>query len=269
MECLRNLAEEIEKKSKEKERFFACVSHELRNPLNSLLASIEILATTSKSKQIELLSSAKACGDTLLHLIGNILDVTKIKDQKMELNIISSDIKEIIHKVIMMHKMKAKNKGLSLEFLGDPTIPSCVKVDPEKITQILINLISNSIKFTERGKIIVNLTWAPILVEDYSSLDIEFVIEEMANNSNRDELLFNNIEEIEEHSRIRDKKDLAKKLKSYGGIPKSQSDDIFVSGPWIQYEKNYSLVKSSRRQFQDVIYIYIFIYISIKIDEKK
>ena len=101
------MAGEIENKSKEKERFFACVSHELRNPLNSLLACVEILPTTPQAKQGELLSSAKTCGDTLLHLIGNILDISKIKDKKMELNLTDADISEVMRKTILMHKIKA------------------------------------------------------------------------------------------------------------------------------------------------------------------
>ena len=147
------MAGEIENKSKEKERFFACVSHELRNPLNSLLACVEILPTTPQAKQGELLSSAKTCGDTLLHLIGNILDVSKIKDKKMELSLADCDISEVMRKVTMMHKIKAQNKGLYFDLIGDPSIPPCVKLDSAKFTQVITNLISNSIKFTEKGNV--------------------------------------------------------------------------------------------------------------------
>ena len=257
MECLKTMAEEIEEKSREKERFFACVSHELRNPLNSLLASIEILPTVAKTKRGEILTSAKICGDTLLHLIGNILDVTKIKDQKMELSITHSDITEVINKVIMMHQMKARNKGIALELIGDPNIPPCVKIDPNKMTQVLTNLISNSIKFTEEGKVIVNLSWTPILINNYSNTDFELAIEATAENSNREELL-NTVNEFSANFPSR----IAKQVKTYGSQLKTDMDqDIlgFVThGPWIEYSSNYSLI-STNRKFSTVKYIYIYI----------
>ena len=194
-----NLAQQIEEKSKEKERFFACVSHELRNPLNSLLASVEILPKTPASKQGELVSSAKSCGETLLHLIGNILDVSKIKDKKMELFFQDADITEIINKVMMMHSIKARNKGLYFQLKGDKAIPPCVKVDPAKVIQVLTNLISNSIKFTEKGIVLTALTWYPITNKNFSNIDFERIIQRELKSSNRRKVL-NSVDENVEDS---------------------------------------------------------------------
>ena len=198
MECLSNLAREIVEKSKEKERFFACISHELRNPLNSLLVSVELLTDASSSKQKELLSTAKSCGESLMHLIGNILDVTKINDKKMELFSTDIDIIELINRIIMMHKYKADNKGLIIEFIGDPYIPPCIKIDSAKMTQILTNLISNSIKFTEKGSIIIKLTWKAIIKSNFSKTDFERAIEKLEKTSSRGEIMQN----IEESTKI-------------------------------------------------------------------
>ena len=207
----------------------------------------------------KLLTVAKSCGDSLLHLIGNILDVSKIKEQKLELNIRETDISEIISKVIMMHSLKAKNKRLSLEIYGDSNIPPCVKIDGERITQILTNLISNSIKFTNIGQVIINLTWIPILIQNYSNRDFELAIEEAGESSNREELL-SMVDEYSNTSLGITRKGLGTKLMAYGSISKikEESDLLLqcIHGPWIQYPKG---PLSSRRNIPNVIYIYIYI----------
>ena len=264
MECLRNMAEEIEAKSKEKERFFACVSHELRNPLNSLLATVEIYPISPKSKRGELLTTAKSCGENLHHLIGNILDFSKIKDQKMELFLTECDIHELINKVVMMHKIKASNKGLHLELLGDPNIPPCVKADPAKLTQILTNLISNSIKFTENGSVIINLSWKQIPQKNYTEQDFEIAISETAEISNREEI----VNMVDEHPIVfrSPTRNLDEKLRSYEAVSRmdnnlEEADMLFEPrGPWIEYTRGTSNFISPRnRQKVNLIYIYIYI----------
>ena len=264
MECLRNMAEEIEEKSKEKERFFACVSHELRNPLNSLLAIVEIYPISPKSKRGELLTTAKSCGENLHHLIGNILDFSKIKDQKIELFLTECDIHELINKVVMMHKIKASNKGLHLELLGDPNIPPCVKADPAKLTQILTNLISNSIKFTENGSVIINLSWKQILQNDYTKEDFEIAIEEAGEISNREEV----ISMVDEHPIMfrSTTRDLEKKMKTYQAISRINDDNQFTKhlkahGPCIEYPKGSLIFESARSKYKETVIIYIYIYI--------
>ena len=226
---MKNLAEERDKESKEKEKFFACVSHELRNPLNSLLASVEILPSTPIAKQGELLSSAKSCGEALLHLIGNILDVSKIKDKKMELYLTDTDITELFNKVILMHKIKAQNKGLYFNLIGDTNIPPCVKLDSGKFMQVLTNLIANSIKFTEKGSVIIKLSWIPIQGEYFTNEDFELAMEATAELSNREEVL-NCIEEEIPHIK---EQDLSKRLIQYQGVNHISLEN---SGPWLSYQ---------------------------------
>ena len=247
MLCLKEMGREIENKSDEKERFFACVSHELRNPLNSLLACVEILPTTPMAKQGELLSSARTCGDTLLHLIGNILDVSKIKDKKMELNLADADITEVMRKVILMHKIKAQNKGLYFDLIGDPTIPPCVKLDSTKFTQVITNIISNSIKFTEKGSVITKLSWIPIWKENYTNEDFTFTMAEAVKLSNREEVL-DIVEEIPNPK-------LDRKLKYYNGTPRIMGN-IFTLGPRINYTHSISKESTARLPIVCTYYIY-------------
>ena len=256
---MKNLAEEINKESKEKEKFFACVSHELRNPLNTLLACVEILPNTPAAKQGELLSSAKSCGEALLHLIGNILDVSKIKDKKMEIYLTDTDISELMNKIILMHKIKVHNRRLYFELIGDPDIPPCVKLDSVKFTQVLTNLISNSIKFTEKGSIIIKLSWMPIRGEYYTNEDFEMAMEAMAESSNREEML-NLIEEEIPHVRGQD---LNKKLIQYQGVNLISLEN---SGPWLSYQPYMSSFRSVVvTQRHQVLPLYIYIYISVAI----
>ena len=263
---MKNMADKIEDKSKEKERFFACISHELRNPLNSLLASVEILPITPIWKQGEILSAAKTCGETLLHLIGNILDVSKIKDKKMEIYLTDTDITELINKVTYMHKIKAQNKGLYYDIIQDPNVPPCVKLDSGKFTQVLTNLISNSIKFTERGSVITKISWIPIHKPNYTNEDFELAIEETGRISNREDVLNCVIEEDVSPTSKR-KFDLNKKLRLYDGKPMIKQSVIVGQtspGPWIDY-MNSPLMTSQQSPIPTphVIYIYIYIYLYI------
>ena len=262
MKCLSELVQQVKEKSKEKERFFACVSHELRNPLNSLLACVEILPKAHPSRQGELLSSAKSCGDTLLHLIGNILDVSKILDKKMDLCLTEVDINEVVSKVMLMHKIKAKNKGLYFNLVGDRKIPPCVRLDHAKISQVLINLVSNSIKFTEKGIVTIKLTWTPIQKNDYLNTDFERVIEESLLLSNRENIL-NAIEENSGTGMATDRQlDIDKTLADYRVSSNTIDEDFVrapceVSGPKIEYGKELSKDKTPSLEVLD-IYIYIY-----------
>ena len=257
------LVEKVEEKSKEKDRFFACVSHELRNPLNSLLASVEILPKTAASKQGELLSSAKSCGETLLNLIGNILDVSKIKDQKMEVYYTDADITEIIDKAMMMHKVKAQKKGLYFKLIKDQNIPPCVKLDPAKIMQVLTNLISNSIKFTEMGIVVTKLTWIPIQNINYLSTDFQNVIEETIKSSNREYIVNSIDEQIGSGYFDKNDKNINNKLDLYKDLSREDSNNYIGKidaslGPKIKYSG--SITSIIRPQKAVNIYIYIYIY---------
>ena len=263
---LSELVQQVKEKSKEKERFFACVSHELRNPLNSLLASVELLPKVHLSKQGELLSAAKSCGDTLLHLIGNILDVSKIQDKKMDLCLTEVDINEVVNKVMLMHKIRAKNKGLYFSLIGDKTIPPCVRVDQAKISQILTNLISNSIKFTEKGIVKIKLTWTPIRKEDYLTTDFERVMEENLLLSNRENIL----DAVEEHSEtdlaMGHPLDIDKTIEDYR-VSLTNFEWAYDRAPWeangpkIEYEIDRHQGKNQPLEVIYILYIYIYIYI--------
>jgi signal transduction histidine kinase len=160
------MKEETERVSHERELFFASMSHELRNPLNSLLGCIELLKDANPTMRESLLETAQVCSETLLNLIGNILDASKIRNNKLVLMNSTVDLKDSLSKIINMMKFLAENKGLRLKVKFGKGFPNYVEYDYNKLNQVIINLIGNAIKFTEKGGVFVLLSWTPILRAD-------------------------------------------------------------------------------------------------------
>jgi signal transduction histidine kinase len=138
--------------------------HELRNPMNALLGSVELLEQSENAYAYdeEVLTTAKICGDTLMNLIGNILDASKIEANKLELLPEPVYIKETLEKVHRIALITSKPKALFVKLLIDPNLPECLSLDPKKLTQVLINLIGNAVKFTDKGGIIMKVEWIPL-----------------------------------------------------------------------------------------------------------
>jgi signal transduction histidine kinase/CheY-like chemotaxis protein len=185
---LKRLKEEVEKKNKENEIFFASMSHELRNPLNALLGSLDLLKDADDTLKEELLQIAKTCSETLLNLIGNILDVSKIRANKLELVPSAVDLKEGISKMAKMMQSIANQKGIYLKLKFSQNFPIYLDVDFNKLNQVIINLLGNSIKFTEKGGVIVKVQWIPILSNDPDSLQYKFT-QKLLQKSSRKELI--------------------------------------------------------------------------------
>jgi two-component system, sensor histidine kinase len=151
----------IKKTSEEKEIFFASMSHELRNPLNSLLGSIELLDEADEALKLSLLDNAKVCSETLLVLIGNILDFSQMKAKKLLLHYSPGDIKDAILKIGKMMNTLAQNKGIYLKIKFRKQLFPLLEFDYNKLSQIMINLLGNAIKFTAKGGVRVYVDWVP------------------------------------------------------------------------------------------------------------
>ncbi|MDC5853018.1 ATP-binding protein [Vibrio europaeus] len=150
-------AEESERSTKE---FVAMINHELRTPLNGLLGSAELLAGTPlDEEQQTLLSNLSHSGDLLRHIINDILDFSKMSAGMMQLipsQFLWSEMREM---VLGIFETKALEKGIGFEIIEENTIPTALIGDFERISQILINLVGNAIKFTSRGEVIVKVKW--------------------------------------------------------------------------------------------------------------
>eukprot|EP01022_Parablepharisma_sp_SALTPOND_P024360 TRINITY_DN536_c0_g1_i1.p1 TRINITY_DN536_c0_g1~~TRINITY_DN536_c0_g1_i1.p1 ORF type:complete len:666 (+),score=101.58 TRINITY_DN536_c0_g1_i1:574-2571(+) len=164
-EDVKKTNERIAANTKEKEMFFATMSHEIRNPLQSLLGSIELLEEPKLKKETfrHLLGICKSCSETVLNLISNILDVSKITAEKMQLSPAPADLREIVNKIARVLEPRAEAKGIHLRVQKDPQMPPSLELDPQRISQVILNLVSNAIKFTKKGLILVKLQWFPLI----------------------------------------------------------------------------------------------------------
>jgi signal transduction histidine kinase/CheY-like chemotaxis protein/HPt (histidine-containing phosphotransfer) domain-containing protein len=146
-------------KSKEfKEQFLANMSHEIRTPMNAILGMTNLtLNTPVNTKQKEYLTAIKKSSENLLVIINDILDLSKLEAGKMELESISFRIKDMIEQASVSMQFKAKEKGLQLVTEISTDVPAVIKGDPARLTQVLINLIGNAIKFTAAGQVAVKV----------------------------------------------------------------------------------------------------------------
>ncbi|OEY73114.1 tetratricopeptide repeat-containing hybrid sensor histidine kinase/response regulator [Salegentibacter salarius] len=151
--------ENAEKASLAKAQFLSTITHELRTPLYAVTGLTHLLLEESPTEnQKEHLNSLKFSGEYLLSLINNILDLNKLEANKVEIMEASFDLKKRISDVLVALKNSADEKNTKIHFNYDDSIPEELKGDPLKISQILINLIGNSIKFTEDGDIWINVS---------------------------------------------------------------------------------------------------------------
>lgn len=158
-ENLRKARQEAEKSNESKSLFLASMSHEIRTPMNAVLGILDLLKdSTLTEKQLTLISTARDSGELLMTIINDILDFTKMDIDEQVLQLSDFDLHQVLNNCITLLKHLAKKKSLNLAIMMSADLPQFVKGDADRIKQILINLINNAIKFTEKGSITVNVT---------------------------------------------------------------------------------------------------------------
>lgn len=146
--------DKLEKADQVKNEFIANMSHEIRTPLNVVLTTLQLLKQSKQEiKEKELIDSALSSGRTLLTIINDILDISKLEAGKLEIENTEFDLSKLIQDTINEQATIAESKGLDLVVGSMQTISGVWYGDPTRIKQILINLISNSVKFTDSGKV--------------------------------------------------------------------------------------------------------------------
>lgn len=166
-EALRRGREQAEHASLVKSQFLAMMSHEIRTPLNAILGTQELLADTALNDiQKSYLRMAQDAGVTLLTLINDILDLTKVETGKLELENIAFDSLQVINEVLQLVGVKAKEKNLRLISVIEPDISTWVRGDPWRLRQVLLNLLTNAVKFTPGGSVTLKLSQRPAEVND-------------------------------------------------------------------------------------------------------
>ena len=148
-----------EQSEKFKEQFLANMSHEIRTPMNAVMGMTNLVMDSSLSeKQRFYLEGIRKSGETLLHIINDILDLSKIEAGKMEMETIDFSVSEVLEQVKQTLQHKAEEKGLQLIVEKDGSAPDVLMGDPVRLNQILMNLTGNAIKFTEKGSVTVSVS---------------------------------------------------------------------------------------------------------------
>lgn len=141
-----------------KTRFLAAMSHEIRTPMTGVIGMVDLLLNSKMSTQQQSWARMiKTSGEHQLVILNKILDMSKLEANKLEISTIKIDLESLIHETIQIFEQSAIDKGLELRINLDDTLPKYIKADSLRISQILSNLISNALKFTDSGSITVHL----------------------------------------------------------------------------------------------------------------
>ncbi|MEJ2039357.1 MAG: response regulator [Desulfosarcinaceae bacterium] len=180
----RKLVEESQAEAKKKaedatrakSEFLANMSHEIRTPMNGIIGMLNLLQDTELSgKQAEFVYDGKRSAECLLSIINDILDFSKIEAGKLAIEKIDFDLRQTVEDLVALPAMQAQDKGLEFAYQIDHKVPSMLKGDPGRLRQIIMNLATNAVKFTEKGQVVLRVLLEQACIRH---VKIRFVVED-------------------------------------------------------------------------------------------
>ena len=168
--------EKAEEASRQKSLFLATMSHEIRTPMNAIFGFSQLLGRrVHDAKALEYVRAIRSSGQSLLALIDDLLDLSKIEAGRLALHRVPTDLRELVDSTLAVFAEPAAGKGLRVSADIDPFLPRALVVDPHRLRQILVNLVSNAVKYTDRGSILVRIG---VVVRDGKRADLELAVED-------------------------------------------------------------------------------------------
>ncbi|WP_303850124.1 PAS domain S-box protein [Seleniivibrio woodruffii] len=162
-DALKQSKEKAEKADMAKSEFLANMSHEIRTPLNAVIGFSELLEARVKDvKAKSYIKSIKTSGRALLNLINDILDISKLEAHAARISTSPASIRHLVADTVSIFSLKSVTKGVTITSSIDRQVPEALMIDAPRIRQILLNLVGNAVKFTEKGFVRVNVTCTPV-----------------------------------------------------------------------------------------------------------